>query len=101
MCNFKIHLKEKFALLLKSSAALTMSCHQEFAIEKQVLELLTSWYEFNNGCGLFILPIGWHQFLGFFLFSDLMMSMKRKPEKFLGFECIFTGKIFNILVQRI
>lgn len=36
---------------------------------------------------------------GFSLFSDLM-SMEINPEKFLGFECICTGKIFNILVQR-
>lgn len=28
------------------------------------------------------------------------MGMERKPDKFLGFECIFTGKLFNILVQR-
>lgn len=45
MCNFKMYMyiyRENLALLLKSSAGLTMNCYQEFAIEKQVLEPLTS-----------------------------------------------------------
>lgn len=45
MCNFKMYTyiyRKSLALLLKSSAALTMNCYQEFAIKKQVPEPLTS-----------------------------------------------------------